>query len=55
MRALLPSSAFLAAGAERRAYAGVMDLVAGLPAFVLELASDRGKNAVVLEGLLRGG
>jgi hypothetical protein len=55
MRALLPSSAFLTAGAERRAYAGVMNLVADLPAFVLELASDRGQNAAMLEDLLRGG
>jgi len=55
LRALLPSSAFLTAGAERRSYAGVIDLLRGLPAFVLELGDARARNAEILEGLLRAG
>jgi hypothetical protein len=55
IRALLPSSAFLTAGADGRSYAGVIDLVRGLPAFVLELGEERAQNAEILEGLLRAG
>jgi hypothetical protein len=55
LRALLPSSAFLTAGAERRSYAGVIDLLRELPAFVLELGAARARNAEILEELLRAG
>jgi len=55
IRALLPSSAFLTAGADRRSYAAVIDLVRALPAYVLELGEARAQNAELLEDLLRAG
>jgi hypothetical protein len=55
VRALLPSSAFLSAGAERRGYAAVIELVRSMPAFVLELGRRRADNAEVLERWLHAG
>jgi hypothetical protein len=55
LRALLPSSAFLSAGAERRSYAGAIDLVRGLPALVLELGRRRADNAQVIQRWLQVG
>jgi hypothetical protein len=54
-RALLPSSAFLTSGADRRSYAELLQVVRPLPAFVLELGRERAANAELLERWLRAG